>query len=101
MAVDAEGRIWSAGYAINGLVVYDPAHGTETDVIPSLTNANYMVTTFSVGGQGYVAYTDEANPAQAGTAQYYGFEAIPEPGTFGLVIASLVALAVYRRKQDR
>ena len=72
---------------------------TETTVIPGLTNANYMVTTFSVGGQGYVAYTDEANPGQAGTAQYYGFEAVPEPGTFGLAVAGLAALAVCRRKQ--
>jgi hypothetical protein len=101
MAVDAEGRIWSAGYAVNGLQIYDPVDNTETDLVPGLTNANYMVTTFSVGGQGYVAYTDEANPGEAGTAQYYGFEAIPEPGTLALTLGGLIALVACRRKPDR
>jgi hypothetical protein len=101
LAVDAEGRIWSAGYALNGLQVYDPASNTETTVIPGLTNANYLVTTFSVGNQGYVAYTDEADPSQAGTAQYYGLEAVPEPEAFGLALAGLVALAACRRKRGR
>jgi hypothetical protein len=101
MAVDAQGRIWSAGYAVNGLQVYNPADNTETDVVPGLTNANYIVTTFSVGGQGYVAYTDEANPGEAGTAQYYGFEAIPEPGTLALTLVGLIALTACRRKPGR
>jgi len=99
MAVDGLGRIWSSGFLENGLQVYDPSLNTETTVIPDLTNANYMVTTFSVSNQSYVAYTDEANPFQGGTAQYYGFEAVPEPGTFGLVFTGLAALAVYRRKR--
>jgi sugar lactone lactonase YvrE len=101
MAVDGEERIWSAGFAANGLQMYDPNSNTETTVIPGLNNANYKVTTFSVGGQDYVAYTDEANPFQAGTAQYYGFEAIPEPGTLGLTFSGLAMLAVWRRKQRR
>jgi len=98
MAVDSLGRIWTSGFLENGLQVYDPASNTETTVIPGLTNANYIVTTFSTGGQDYVAYTDEANPFAAGTAQYYGFEAVPEPGTFGLALAGLIALAACRRK---
>jgi hypothetical protein len=98
MAIDGQGRIWTSGFLANGLQVYDPASNTETTVVPGLTNANYMVTTFSVGGQDYVGYTDEANPFQGGTAQYYGFEAVPEPGTFGLIIAGFVALAAWRRK---
>ncbi|HTS16791.1 MAG TPA: PEP-CTERM sorting domain-containing protein [Verrucomicrobiae bacterium] len=101
LAVDAQGRIWSAGYAVNGLQMFDPATDTETDVIPGLTNANYMVTTFSVGGQGYAAYTDEVNPGQAGTAQYYGFEAIPEPGTLVLTLAGFAALAACRGKRNQ
>ena len=69
-------------------------------MIPGLTNANYMVTAFSVGDQAYVAYTDEANPFQAGTAQFYGYQAIPEPATIGLTIGGLVALAAWLRKQQ-
>ena len=101
MAVDGEGRIWSAGWMVNGLQVYDPISNTETTVIPGLANANYKVTTFTAGGQDYVAFTDQENPGQAGTAQYYGYEAIPEPGTFLLASAGLAALAVYYRKQHR
>jgi len=101
MAVDASGRIWSAGFLANGLQLYDPASNTETTVIPGLTNANYTVTTFSVGGQAYVAYTDEANPFQGGTPLYYGYQAVPEPATFGLTLGGLVLLAACRRKSQR
>jgi hypothetical protein len=101
MAIDGQGRIWTSGFEANGLQVYDPASNTETTVIPGLTNANYVVTTFSVSNQSYVAYTDEANPFQGGTAQYYGFEAIPEPGTFGLAVVGLVALTAWTRKSRR
>jgi hypothetical protein len=99
MSIDSQGRIWSSGFLANGLQVFDPVTDAETTVIPGLTNANYIVTTFSVGAQGYVAYTDEANPFQGGTALYYGFEAVPEPGTFGLAVAGLIALTACRRKQ--
>ncbi len=101
MAIDGQGRIWTSGYLANGLQVFDPVSDTETTVVPGLTNANYMVTTFSVSGQNYVGYTDEANPFEGGTAQYYGFEAVPEPGAFGLTAAGVIALAVCRRKQRR
>jgi hypothetical protein len=101
MAVDSQGRIWSSGYLENGLQVYDPTTGLETTVIPGLTNANYTVTTFSVGGQDYVAYADQLNPGEAGTAQYYGYEAVPEPGTLALTLVGLIALPAYRRKRDR
>jgi len=101
MAIDSQDRIWSSGYLESGLQVYDPATGLETTVIPGLTNDNYMVTTFSAGGQGYVAYTDQANPGEAGTAQYYGFEAIPEPATLALTLTGLVAVVVCRRKSSR
>lgn len=101
MAVDGLGRIWSTGYLANGLQMYDPFSNTETSVIPGLTNRNYLVTTFSVGGLDYVAYTDQANPFQGGTAQYYGFIAVPEPGTVGLVIAGLAFLGVSRRNYRR
>jgi hypothetical protein len=99
MAIDSEGRIWTSGFLENGLQVYDPASNTESTVVPGLTNANYMVTAFSVSGHYYVVYTDEANPFQGGTAQFFGFEAVPEPGTFGLAVAGLVALAAWRRNQ--
>lgn len=101
MAVDGAGRIWSAGFLLNGLQVYDPVADAETTVIPGLNNANYKVTTFSVGGQDYVAYLNQADPFNAGSAQYYGFQAIPEPGTFSLALAGLAVLAVCRRKQHR
>ena len=100
MAVDGLGRIWTTGYLANGLQMYDPMSDTETTIIPGLTNANYMVTAFSVGGQDYVAYTDQANPFSGGTAQYYGFAAIPEPATFALVTCGVALLALYRRRKS-
>jgi len=99
MAIDGLGRIWSSGFLANGLKVYDPVSSTETTVIPGLTNANYMVTAFSVSGQDYVAYTDQVNPFQGGTAQYFGFAVVPEPGTVSLVVAGLAVLGVWRRNR--
>jgi hypothetical protein len=96
MAVDALGRIWTSGFLANGLQVYDPLTGIETTIVPALTNANYMVTAFSVDGQGYVAYANQANPFQSGTAQYYGFMAVPEPATWVLVVAGLGVVAAIR-----
>lgn len=99
MAVDALGRVWTSGFLANGLQVYDPLTGIETTVIPGLTNANYMVTTFSVAGQGYVAYVNQANPFSAGSAQYYGFMAVPEPATLALVIGGFALLGSSRRRK--
>ena len=99
LAVDGEGKLWAASWAANGLQVYDPVTDTETTIIPSLTNANYMVATFSTSGQDYVAYVNKAGWA-AGAAQTYGYMIIPEPGTLTLVLAGLVLVPLCRRKMQ-
>lgn len=89
IAVDGLGRIWTAGWNQEGLKVYNPALDQEFTYIPGLTNTNYKVATFALGGTNYIAYLNQANPGQSGTEQTYGFDlaelyAIPEPGTLGL-----------------
>ncbi len=105
LAVDAEGRIWAAGWLHNGLRVYDPALGQEFTYVPGLDNANYKVASFSRGGTNFVAYLNQANPYSGGTQQFYGYEetsllAVPEPGTIGLfALGTVVAGGVAARRR--
>ncbi|MFH0953436.1 MAG: hypothetical protein V1873_03810 [Verrucomicrobiota bacterium] len=102
LAVDAGGRIWAAGWQHNGLRVYNPALAEEFMYVPNLDNANYKVAVFGHDGTNYIAYMNQADPFNGGTAQYYGFApagefAIPEPAPFVLVMLGLSGWWVRRR----
>lgn len=103
IAVDGQGRLWAAGWRHNGLLVYDPSTGAESQLIPNLNNANYKVAAFSHGGESYVAWMNQADPSQGGTDQIYGFDlasnvVIPEPASALLMGAALLILAVRRKR---
>jgi hypothetical protein len=102
MAIDGLGRVWVAGYLNNGIRVYNPDLDQEFGYIPNLTNANYFVSSFTRGGEHYIAYVNEENPFSSGTDVHYGYDlaaslAIPEPGTLALLGCG--AAAILRRRQ--
>jgi hypothetical protein len=102
LAVDSEGRIWAAGWAHNGLHMYDPALGQEFTYIPALDNANYKVAAFDRAGVNYIAYVNQADPFTGNSAQYYGFApsgevAIPEPGSLILMLVGMAGWWARRR----
>ncbi len=102
LAVDGFGRIWSAGYQTNGIDVFDPADGGTKSFVPALANKNYVVDTFSVGGESYVAYVN-ASGAFAGAALTYGYQRaadlVPEPGSVLLFVSGVAGLALRRRRR--
>ncbi len=101
LAVDGLGRIWSAGFLQNGIQVYDPGTDAETTIIPGLDNANYKVYAFTADGQDYVGYFNQANPFSGDSAQFFGYQAIPEPGAFLLTLIALFGLAVTHRHRTK
>ncbi len=101
IAVDGLGRIWSAGFQINGIDVYDPADGGLANFIPDQPNDNYIVSTFSVGANNYVGYLD-ASGSTAGSALTYGYDSVtnlvPEPTAGALLVIGLAAISGRRRR---
>ena len=102
LAVDAQGRIWAAGFQKSGLEVYDPRNGTITPLLPALDNPNYVVSTFSAGGINYVGYIN-ASDSTTGSTITYGFDRlenlVPEPASSALMLMGLAAFT--RRKRPR
>ena len=99
--MDGLGRIWSAGFQINGIDVYDPADGGLANFIPDQPNDNYVVSTFSVGANNYVGYLD-ASGSTAGSALTYGYDSVtnlvPEPTAGALLVIGLAAISGRRRR---
>lgn len=107
LAVDADGRVWAAGWQENGIKVYNASLGQEFTYVPNLDNANYKVATFSRAGTSYAAWLNQANPFSGDTEQYYGYApsaeyAIPEPSVLAMsLVGGLAALLLWRRKRDK
>lgn len=101
LAVDAAGRVWSAGFQISGIDLFDPANGTLTNFAPALDNTNYVVSTFSAAGENYVSYLNAAGSA-SGSAVTYGYERssvlVPEPGSAMCLVLGLGLLCSSRRR---
>jgi hypothetical protein len=99
LAVDAQGRIWSAGYQGSGLEMFDPANGIFTPFTPALDNSTYVVSTFSIGPTSYVGFINASGYFQGSTLTY-GFDLVenlvPEPGSGALL---LLGLAVFVRRR--
>lgn len=100
IAIDSLGRVWSSGFQASGLEMFDPGNGSFTSFIPAWDNTNYIVSTFSAAGAGYVAYLN-ADGFTAGSNLKYGFDRVenlvPEPST-GLLLLAGLALAHRRRR---
>ena len=101
IAIDSQGRILSAGFGVNGFDLYDPADDTHTNIVPALSNPNYVVTTFSDGTDDYIAYLNAAG-SSAGSAITYGYDkvsnVVPEPSSMLLLVLSVAGFASCRRR---
>ena len=101
IAVDGLGRIWSAGFQIDGIDVYDPADGGLANFVPAGPNDNYVVSTFSDGITSYVGYLN-ASGTSAGSAVTYGYDSVthlvPEPAAVSLLVIGFSAIHGRRRR---
>jgi hypothetical protein len=104
LAVDAKGRIWSAGFQTIGIDMFDPAAGKTTTFVPALSNSDYTVATFSTASDDYVAFIN-ASGSGAGSTLTYGIETtrnlIPEPAAGALLLFGLGTFAAHRRRTPR
>jgi len=104
IAVDSQGRIWSAGFQTNGIDAYDPDTGLSRTFTPGEDNSNYIVSTFSDGADDYVAFIN-ADGTNAGAAVSYGYDmtdnlAVPEPSTVLLFfLGGCAVFRVYARRK--
>lgn len=100
LAVDGLGRVWAAGWAANGIKVFDPNTSQESTFLPGPTNVNYVVSSFSKDSVDYISYLNNAGWS-VGDAVSYGYAAaaaIPEPATLALVGVGLAAALLLRRR---
>jgi hypothetical protein len=104
LAVDSLGRLYAAGYQLNGIRVFD----TNTSIAGSLTpydeNTNYVVSTFSDGTDDYVAWLN-ASGFDAGDEVTYGYDfdsaiVVPEPTAYALLagLFTLATVGIRRRR---
>ncbi len=101
VAVDAMGRIWSAGFQINGIDLYDPSNGASANFTPGFNNDNYVVSDFSDGANDYISYIN-ASGTDAGSSLTYGYEKssnlVPEPSSTALLAFGIAGVACRRRR---
>lgn len=105
LAVDGHGRVWATGWQQVGLKVYNPSLAQEFTYVPGLANTDYKVAAFYREGVPYIAYLNQANAGQNGSAQYYGFDeaaayAIPEPGTLALLGTGVLLTVIHVRRRQ-
>ncbi|HTB62465.1 MAG TPA: hypothetical protein VK737_02655 [Opitutales bacterium] len=107
LAVDAEGRIWAAGFGAPGLFYYNPGSGIGGVLDPE-DNADdlggaYTVGAFSANGSDYVSYLWQSD-FSSGSSLVYGFDTVqnvPEPAQAAWLAAAAALGVAYWRKRRR
>jgi len=106
LAVDADGRIWAAGFGANGLFWFDPSSGLSGSLNPetgSATDPAYTLSTFSANGSNYVSYIWQSDFANGSTV-HYGYDTVqnvPEPATVTLWAALAAGVAAFCKRRHR
>lgn len=105
IAVDAEGRLWAAGFGAPGLYWFDPSSnlGGSLDPQDGADNPSglYAVSTFSANGNDYLSYVYQSGFGN-GDQVIYGYNTlqnVPEPAVSALFAALMAGLAVMRRRR--
>ncbi len=109
ITVDADGRIWAAGFGAPGLYWFNPVSNSSgvfdpQDGADDLSGA-YSVGAFSANGTDYVSYVWQSDFSN-GSSVVYGYAnaaTVPEPASAGLWAALVAGMAVviHRRRRKR
>jgi hypothetical protein len=103
LAVDSLGRLYAAGYQLNGIQVFDLDTSVVSSIIPLEENANYVVSAFTDGSDDYVGWLNTGG-FSAGDSVVYGYEldgsiVVPEPSAYALLAGLLSCAAVCSRRR--
>ncbi len=107
LAVDAQGRLWAAGFGADGLFFWNPTTNQGGVMNPEANGGQYTLSAFSTGGSDYVNFVWQAG-FTTGDSVVYGYDTVqnvPEPASSvwlaSLVAAGAVAGGVRRRSLAR
>lgn len=103
LAVDSLGRLYAAGWQLNGIQVFDMVNSVTSSLIPLDDNANYVVSAFSNGSDDYVGWLNASGYGN-GDSVVYGYDldgniAVPEPSAYALLAGLLSCAAVVARRR--
>jgi len=103
LAVDAQGRLWAAGFEADGLFWFNPASGASGSLTPEAPGGAYNVSAFSAGGSDYVSFLWQSGFAP-NSQVVYGYNTVqnvPEPAASALLAAVAAGAAVWWQHRRR